>query len=135
MAEAGRALGLLDPTSVTHGLLLVDKPRGLSVARRGRAVRARAFDTRRVGHAGTLDPMATGVLVLAVGEGLKVLRYLTLDDKRYAATRAARRRDRHARRRRRGDGDGGGARDVDARARARSGSRDSSGDRCSAHRR
>jgi tRNA pseudouridine55 synthase len=42
--------------------------------------------TRGIGHAGTLDPMATGLLVLAVGEGRKVLRYLALDDKRYDAT-------------------------------------------------
>jgi tRNA pseudouridine55 synthase len=70
---------------VKHGLLLVDKPGGLSshaVVSRAR----RALDTRRIGHAGTLDPMATGVLVLAVGEGCKVLRYLVLDDKRYEAT-------------------------------------------------
>jgi tRNA pseudouridine55 synthase len=70
---------------VTHGILLVDKPAGISshaVVMRAR----RALGTRRIGHAGTLDPMATGVLVLAVGEGCKVLRYLVLDDKRYQAT-------------------------------------------------
>ena len=70
---------------MTHGLLLVDKPGGISshaVVARTR----RALDTRRIGHAGTLDPMATGLLVLAVGEGCKVLRYLVLDDKRYDAT-------------------------------------------------
>jgi tRNA pseudouridine55 synthase len=69
---------------VTHGILLVDKPGGIS-SHGVVAVARRALDTRRIGHAGTLDPMATGVLVLAVGEGCKVLRYLVLDDKRYDA--------------------------------------------------
>ena len=65
-----------------HGLLIVDKPSGPTshdVVQRAR----RALGTREVGHAGTLDPLASGVLVLAVGEGTKLLRYLTLDDKRY----------------------------------------------------
>jgi tRNA pseudouridine55 synthase len=65
-----------------HGLLIVDKPSGPTshdVVQRAR----RALATRDVGHAGTLDPLASGVLVLAVGEGTKLLRYLTLDDKRY----------------------------------------------------
>ena len=68
-----------------HGFLLVDKasgPTSHDVVARAR----RALATREVGHAGTLDPLATGVLVLGVGEGLKALRYLTLDDKRYEAT-------------------------------------------------
>lgn len=68
-----------------HGVLLVDKPAGISS--HDVVVKARrALDTRRIGHAGTLDPMATGLLVLAVGEGCKLLRYLALDDKRYDAT-------------------------------------------------
>ncbi|MCZ7683091.1 MAG: tRNA pseudouridine(55) synthase TruB, partial [Sandaracinaceae bacterium] len=46
----------------------------------------RALGTRAVGHAGTLDPMATGVLVVAVGEGTKLVRWLTSDDKAYRAT-------------------------------------------------
>jgi tRNA pseudouridine55 synthase len=70
---------------VTHGILLCDKPAGRS-SHGVVAIARKAFGTRRVGHAGTLDPMATGLLVLALGEGLKVLRYLTLDDKRYLAT-------------------------------------------------
>lgn len=68
-----------------HGLLIVDKPSGPTshdVVQRAR----RALGTRDVGHAGTLDPLASGVLVLAVGEGTKLLRYLTLDDKRYEVT-------------------------------------------------
>jgi tRNA pseudouridine55 synthase len=72
-------------TAGAHGVLLVDKPAGVS-SHGVVAVARRALGTRRVGHAGTLDPMATGLLVLAVGEGLKAMRYLALDDKRYWAT-------------------------------------------------
>ena len=67
------------------GLLVVDKPEGPTshdVVSRAR----KAFNTRRVGHAGTLDPMATGVLVLLLGEGTKLVPYVTAQDKRYAAT-------------------------------------------------
>jgi tRNA pseudouridine55 synthase len=69
---------------VTDGILLVDKPAARSSHDIVAVVR-RALGTRKVGHAGTLDPMATGLLVCAVGEGLKVLRYLALDAKRYDA--------------------------------------------------
>lgn len=68
-----------------HGVLVCDK----SAARSSHAIVAllrKALQTRDIGHAGTLDPMATGVLVLAVGEALKVLRYLVFDDKVYEAT-------------------------------------------------
>jgi tRNA pseudouridine55 synthase len=70
------------PSAVAHGLLVVDKPVGPTSHRVAQRAR-KAFGTRGVGHAGTLDPAASGVLVLAVGEGRKLLRYLTLDDKRY----------------------------------------------------
>jgi tRNA pseudouridine55 synthase len=46
----------------------------------------RTHGTREVGHAGTLDPMATGVLVVLVGEGTKLAPYLTADDKEYEAS-------------------------------------------------
>jgi tRNA pseudouridine55 synthase len=46
----------------------------------------RAFGTRKVGHAGTLDPMATGVLVLGLGRATRLLGYVSGDDKDYAAT-------------------------------------------------
>ncbi|MCA9529246.1 MAG: tRNA pseudouridine(55) synthase TruB, partial [Myxococcales bacterium] len=68
-----------------NGVLVVDKPAGPTshdIVARAR----RALGTRRVGHAGTLDPMATGVLVLAIGEGTKLVPYLTAADKRYVAT-------------------------------------------------
>jgi tRNA pseudouridine55 synthase len=71
------------------GLVVVDKPAGLTshdvVARLRRILR-----TRKVGHAGTLDPMATGVLVCGVGRGTKLLGHLALDSapdsKAYTAT-------------------------------------------------
>ena len=69
----------------TSGLVVVDKPAGLTshdvVARLRRILR-----TRKVGHAGTLDPMATGVLVCGVDRGTKLLGHLALDSKAYTAT-------------------------------------------------
>jgi tRNA pseudouridine55 synthase len=66
------------------GVLVVDKPGGASSHDVVQWAR-RAFGTRAVGHAGTLDPMATGVLVLLVGEATKLSPFLTLADKRYVA--------------------------------------------------
>ncbi|MFO0590749.1 MAG: tRNA pseudouridine(55) synthase TruB [Polyangiaceae bacterium] len=66
------------------GALIVDKPRGPTSHDVVARVR-RALHERRVGHAGTLDPMATGVLVVLVGEGTKLAPYLTAADKRYTA--------------------------------------------------
>ncbi len=69
----------------TDGLLLVDKPAGWTshdVVGRCR----RLAGTRRVGHAGTLDPMATGVLVLGVNRATKLLTFLVGCDKTYTAT-------------------------------------------------
>jgi len=67
------------------GVLLVDKPAGPTshdVVARAR----KALGVRRVGHAGTLDPFATGLLLLCVGPATRLVRYLHLLDKRYAAT-------------------------------------------------
>lgn len=67
------------------GLVVVDKPGGWTshdVVARTR----RLAGTRRVGHAGTLDPMATGVLVLGVGRATRLLGHLALTDKSYDAT-------------------------------------------------
>ncbi len=67
------------------GLLVVDKPAGwTSHDVVGRARRLCA--TRKVGHAGTLDPMATGVLVLGIGRATRLLTFLVGCDKDYAAT-------------------------------------------------
>jgi tRNA pseudouridine55 synthase len=70
---------------MSEGVLVVDKPRGMTSHDVVARVR-RLLGTRRVGHAGTLDPMATGVLVVLVGEATKLGPYLTADDKRYLAT-------------------------------------------------
>ena len=67
------------------GLLVVDKPAGWTshqVVGRAR----RVLGTRKIGHAGTLDPMATGVLVLGVGRATRLLGQLALTDKAYDAT-------------------------------------------------
>lgn len=67
------------------GVVVIDKPRGPTSHDVVARVR-RAFKTRQVGHSGTLDPMATGVLVVSVGEGTKLVPWLTADDKAYEAT-------------------------------------------------
>ncbi|MGC4094704.1 MAG: tRNA pseudouridine(55) synthase TruB [Polyangiaceae bacterium] len=68
-----------------HGLLVIDKPRGIT-SHDAVAQARRLYRTRSVGHAGTLDPMATGVLVLLFGEGCKLSSYLSADDKSYLTT-------------------------------------------------
>ncbi|HEX3828045.1 MAG TPA: tRNA pseudouridine(55) synthase TruB [Sporichthyaceae bacterium] len=67
------------------GLVVVDKPAGMSSHDVVAAMR-RIARTRKVGHAGTLDPMATGVLVLGVERATRVLGRLALGDKSYTAT-------------------------------------------------
>jgi tRNA pseudouridine55 synthase len=67
------------------GLVVVDKPGGMTSHDVVSRVR-RLAGTRKVGHAGTLDPMATGVLVLGLNRATRLLGHLTLTDKRYAAT-------------------------------------------------
>ncbi len=70
---------------IAHGFLVVDKDPNMTshdVVAMGR----RALGTRKVGHAGTLDPMATGVLVLGFGNGTRLLQYVTNGDKSYQAT-------------------------------------------------
>ena len=67
------------------GLVVVDKPAGMTSHDVVARVR-RLAGTRKVGHAGTLDPMATGVLVLGVNRATRLLGHLTLTDKRYDAT-------------------------------------------------
>ncbi len=66
------------------GVLIIDKPRGWTshdVVHRVRSV----LQQRRIGHAGTLDPIATGVLVLCIGKATRIVRYLEGDDKEYHA--------------------------------------------------
>lgn len=71
-------------TSGISCLLAIDKPLGLSSHDVVNRVR-RILGERRVGHAGTLDPAASGVLVVGVGQATRLLGMLTLDDKRYEA--------------------------------------------------
>lgn len=67
------------------GLLVVDKPAGMTSHDVVARIR-RLAGTRRVGHAGTLDPMATGVLVIGIGQATRLLGHLAGHDKEYAAT-------------------------------------------------
>ncbi|MCH9732927.1 MAG: tRNA pseudouridine(55) synthase TruB [Actinomycetia bacterium] len=85
MAADGPVPGLGSPGSAGPGLVIVDKPGGMTshdVVGRCR----RIFGTRKVGHAGTLDPMATGVLVVGIERATKILGLLTATDKSYLAT-------------------------------------------------
>ena len=68
-----------------NGFLLVDKAGGMTSHDVVAKMRKR-FGTKRVGHAGTLDPMATGVLVLGVGQATRLLQYVTDGSKGYDAT-------------------------------------------------
>lgn len=73
------------PSNPTSGILLVDKPSGITshdVVSRAR----KGIGTRKVGHAGTLDPMATGLLVLGVNSATRLLTFIVGLDKQYTAT-------------------------------------------------
>ena len=67
------------------GVVLVDKPSGPTSHDMVAKLR-RIMGTRRVGHSGTLDPMATGLLVVGVERGTKFLAHVVAHDKRYEAT-------------------------------------------------
>jgi tRNA pseudouridine55 synthase len=69
-------------SAVIEGLLLIDKPGGCTSHDAVTRVR-RALGTRKVGHAGTLDPMATGLLVIGVGRATRLLRFLGALPKTY----------------------------------------------------
>ena len=69
----------------TDGVLLVDKPAGVS-SHDVVSVARRALRERRIGHAGTLDPFATGLLVLLVGRATRLLPYVDGEPKEYEAT-------------------------------------------------
>ena len=66
------------------GILLIDKPAGITSHDVVNEIRRR-FGTRRVGHAGTLDPAATGLLIVAIGPATRFLQYLPLEPKEYDA--------------------------------------------------
>src|SRR5918911_561360 len=67
------------------GVLVIDKPEGLTSHDVVSAAR-RALGEKRIGHTGTLDPLATGVLPLACGRATRLVRFLTASDKDYEAT-------------------------------------------------
>jgi tRNA pseudouridine55 synthase len=73
------------PTSETDGLLLVDKPAGVT-SHDVVAVVRRALRTKRAGHTGTLDPFATGLLIVLIGRGTRLMPYVEQEPKVYEAT-------------------------------------------------
>lgn len=76
---------MANKTTHLSGVMVVDKPSGWTshdVVSRMRKL----FDTRQIGHTGTLDPLATGVLPILVGRAVKACEYLTAHDKCYEAT-------------------------------------------------
>ena len=70
---------------MSDGFLVIDKDPGMT-SHDVVAIARKALGTRKVGHAGTLDPMATGVLVLGFNNGTRLLQYITDGDKSYTAT-------------------------------------------------
>lgn len=70
---------------MTHGILLIDKPAGPTSHDVVEVVR-HAFGIRKVGHMGTLDPLATGLLLIGIGEGTKLTPFLSGLDKTYTCT-------------------------------------------------
>ena len=88
LPQAGRRrrrLGRRGRMTAASGLVIVDKPGGMTSHDVVARIR-RLAHTRRVGHAGTLDPMATGVLVVGIEKATRLLGHLTLTEKTYEAT-------------------------------------------------
>jgi tRNA pseudouridine55 synthase len=75
----------LNADQAQSGIVVIDKPSGWTSHQVVANIR-RLAKTRRVGHAGTLDPIATGVLVIGIGKATRLLGYLALTEKAYAAT-------------------------------------------------
>src|SRR5437773_7607479 len=73
------------PDQTPSGLLLIDKPSGVT-SHGAVAVVRRTIGVKKVGHTGTLDPMATGLLVMGVGRGTRLLRFLGDSPKLYEGT-------------------------------------------------
>src|SRR4249919_2904488 len=68
-----------------HGWVILDKPLGMTSTQAVAAVR-RIFDARKAGHAGTLDPLATGILAIALGAATQTVPYAMDSDKTYRFT-------------------------------------------------
>lgn len=75
------------PSALLSGVLLIDKPAGISSAEVTNRLK-KQFKFARIGHGGTLDPFATGLLIVLVGEGTKVARFLLEGEKEYEAVAA-----------------------------------------------
>ncbi|MEJ7598104.1 MAG: tRNA pseudouridine(55) synthase TruB [Kofleriaceae bacterium] len=74
----------MDRSALTHGILIIDKPANRSSASTVDYVK-RVLNAERVGHGGTLDPLATGVLLICVNAATKLAGYLLAEDKAYEA--------------------------------------------------
>jgi len=70
---------------IVNGWIVLDKPRGLTSTHAVARIK-RLYDARKVGHAGTLDPLATGILPIALGEATKTVSYAVDDEKGYEFT-------------------------------------------------
>ena len=66
------------------GIVIIDKPKGYT-SRDVVNIVGKTFKTKKVGHTGTLDPLATGILVICINKGTKLVEMLTADDKEYIA--------------------------------------------------
>ena len=78
-------LSVMKSGNEIDGVLLVDKAAGMT-SHDVVAITRRALDTKKVGHCGTLDPLATGLLILTLGRGTKIQDLLMSEDKEYAGT-------------------------------------------------
>src|SRR5882724_8213076 len=79
------AMGRKKKGAPVHGWVVIDKPQGVTSTQVVGAVR-RVFDAQKAGHAGTLDPLATGVLAVALGEATKTVPYAMDAEKTYRFT-------------------------------------------------
>ena len=71
--------------ALLHGILLIDKPEGMTSAAVVRTVK-KMLAVERVGHLGTLDPFASGLLPICLGEGTKIAQFLIAERKTYCGT-------------------------------------------------
>lgn len=85
MNSRGRKQRVKQPSNLS-GFLLVDKPKGISSRKVVDMIRGEAGYRGKIGHSGTLDPMATGLLVLCLGKATRLASYLIRDDKSYLGT-------------------------------------------------
>ena len=84
-AEASLPFHSLMSDSSLDGVLLVDKARGMT-SHDVVAIARRCLGTKKVGHCGTLDPLATGLLIIVIGRGTKIQDLLMSEDKEYVGT-------------------------------------------------